>query len=179
MLFRQCGINRKRLTYFGSWCQTFGNRQNTGWWKRPRGSGTHSCHSDLSNVHVCVIEPILKGFSTQPALFGVQHSGSRDVQKSDETGPAPDWSRSWKLMDARIKAEMNVWHRGELDLDCLSLRVSTLSSSCNISALINYTAITSSPLMVYLFCEIMTALRAWFKSPIHKSLFIVALDGSL
>lgn len=81
-------------------------------------------------------------------------------------------------MDMRIKAEMNVWHRGEcvlslMDLDCLSLSVSTLSSWCNISALINCTAITSSPLMVYLFGEIMAAFPAWFKSPIYKSLFIV------
>lgn len=87
-------------------------------------------------------------------------------------------------MDTRIKAEMNVWQRGEcvlslMDLNCLSLSVSTLSSWRNISALINYTAITSSPLMVYLLCEIMTAFRAWFKSPIYKSLFIVELDRSL
>lgn len=42
-------------------------------------------------------------------------------------------------MDTRIKAEMSVWHRGEcvlplVDLDRLSLSVSTLSSWCNISA---------------------------------------------
>lgn len=76
-------------------------------------------------------------------------------------------------MNMRIKAELNVWHLG-----CLSLSVSTLPSWGNISALINYSAITSSPLMVYLFGELMTAFRAWLKSPIYKSLFIVRA-GSL
>lgn len=109
------------------------------------------------------------GFFTPAALFGVQQTDATDLHSG---------SQDVKLVKMRIKAEMNAWHSGEcvlslMDLDCLSLHVSTPSSLCNISALINYTAITSSPLMVYLLCEIMTAFRAWFKSPIYKSPFIV------
>lgn len=37
---------------------------------RPCSSPTHSCHSGLSNVHVCLIEPILRVFHTTGSFWG-------------------------------------------------------------------------------------------------------------
>lgn len=99
MHFRQCDINRKRLAYFGNLCQTFRKTQidSTAQGDRPCSSWTRSCHSDLSNVLVCVIcykwRTDFKGFF--PTTVSFWGAAFRIPGHSKEWW---NWSSSWLIL---------------------------------------------------------------------------------